>query len=71
VSLLLHPVYNGIIVLHSFHHNDGIIHHNTDGQYKGEHGQVVDRKAKHWKKMNVPMMDTASANMGINVALQL
>ena len=32
--------------LHVLHYHDGIVHHNTDGQYKAEQGQHVEREAE-------------------------
>src|SRR5690606_16070933 len=38
------------IMLYGLDDDDGIIHHNTDGQYETEHGQHVDREAKEREK---------------------
>src|SRR5450631_4205286 len=38
------------IVLHGFHHHDGVIDHDTDGQHEAEHGKGIDGKAQRYKK---------------------
>ena len=37
-------------MLHSFHHYNGIIYHNTNGQYKAKHGKGIDGKTKRYKE---------------------
>ena len=37
-SLLGRHLFMVDIMLHSFHHNNGIIHHNTNSQHKAKHG---------------------------------
>ena len=36
--------------LHSLNHNDGVVHHCTDGQYQGKQGQDVDTESGHRQK---------------------
>ena len=33
--------------LHIFHHHDGVIHQQTDGQHHGEHGEHVDGEPEY------------------------
>ena len=34
------------MVLYRFHHDDGVVYHQTDGQDHGKHGQGIDGKAQ-------------------------
>ena len=36
--------------LDGFDHDDGVIHHQADGQHHAEKREGIDRKPKHWKK---------------------
>ena len=42
------------IPLHVFHHHDGIVHHNTDGQHQPEQGQGVDGIAEQIERRECP-----------------
>ena len=58
------------IMLHGFHHHNGIIHHNTDGQHKSKKVSVLMVKPRGIKKINVPIRETGMASTGISVARQ-
>src|SRR5205807_2684597 len=34
------------MALHRFHHHDGVIHHNADGQHQSEHAGDIDGEAQ-------------------------
>ena len=54
-SHLLHGLASGLdrrfaqgdVALDVFHHHDGVVHHDTDGQHQAEQRQGVEREAEH------------------------
>ena len=36
-------------MLYCFHHYDGVVHHQADGQDHGKHGQGIDGKAQQYE----------------------
>src|SRR5690606_13923339 len=42
------------MVLYRLDHHNGVVHHDADGQYESQHGQVVDGKAKQVEENKRP-----------------
>ena len=59
------------MVFHRFHHHDGIIHHDADGQHQAEQSvRLLSEKPIMAITAKVPTMATGTATSGINADRQ-
>ena len=59
-------------MLDRLHYDDGIVHHDADGQHQAEQRQVIEtEKPRRPSLAKVPMMATGTATSGIRAARQL
>ena len=66
----LQPVLD--VVLDGFHHHDGVVDHDADGQHQAEQRKVVERETRTTAiTANVPISDTGTASIGMSVARQV
>ena len=53
-----------------FHHDDGVVDHQADGQHQAEQRQRVDGEAEHRKDDERADQRTGTASSGMSVARQ-
>ena len=63
-----HALFN--VMFNGFHYDDGVVHHQSDGQHQAEQGKCIDENPSKGKTMNVPISETGTASSGISVARQ-
>jgi len=56
------------MTLCGFDDNNGIVHHQADGEHQAEEGSVFRENPKTGKNANVPMSATGTASSGMSEA---